>query len=319
MSMPEIPYRRTTVHHTTSQDINSYCVYNQIMLFSKSSKYSPQGHQQIRQDGVDDEDRLLVGVEFAVQYMGSIEVASFFGTGSGNTDMPVAQVMAQSKTKTDDKKKRMTMSVTYKSLTVKEDVSGKLVASFPISKVTYCNVDATYEKAFVFVARERTEKPFKAYIFLCDSKSKAQEVFQTLSLAFKMNYESFQATAIREANLRAYARSDHDHFSGFQTDLITAREPNEKRFTNQNGFRDRQLTNGSSVEEVNMCSPTTKDFMVIDKRVELLQNCRNRSNTDPIGHHLMSASGDEDFDEFTQLAKSRSKTVHQPNHHTGHI
>jgi len=286
------------------------------MLFSK---YSPRAkHQQLRQDGVDEEDRLIAGVEFAVQYMGSIEVASCFGTGSGNTDMPVAQVMEQSKTKTDDKKKKMTMFVTHKSLTVKENVSGKLIASFPITKVTYCNVDTTHEKAFVFVAQERKEKPYKAYIFLCDSKSKAQEVFQTLSLAFKMNYESFQATAIREANLRSYARSDHDHLGGFQTELITstAREPDAKTFGTQNGFNNRPLTNGASIEEVNLCLPATNDFKAIDKRVEYLQNCRNRSNTDPIGHHLMSATGDEDFDEFTQLAKSRSKTVPHANHNT---
>lgn len=315
MSIFDIPFPRIT--RLTPQDTHSDRACLQTMMFSKSSKYSPKGHKQLNQDGVDDEDRVLAGVEFAVQYMGSIEVASGFGTGSGNTDMPVAQVMAaQSRTKTDERKKKMTMIVTHKSLTVKEDVSGKLIASFPISKVTYCNVDATHEKAFVFVARERTERPFKAYIFLCDSKVKAQEVFKTLSLAFKMNYESFQATAIREASLRSYARSDQ-LFGGFETELITAQEPNEQNLNIQNGFTESPLTNGTSFEGIKMPSQSNKDFMAIDKQVEFLQNCRNRSNTDPVGTQLKSASGDEDFDEFTQLAKSRSNTVDHANHFAG--
>ncbi|KAK3703581.1 hypothetical protein QZH41_006908 [Actinostola sp. cb2023] len=281
-------------------------------MFSKSPKFPRQGHQQLKQDGVDDEDRVLAGVEFTVQYMGSIEVAGGCGTGSGNTDMPVAQVMAP-KAKSDDKKtKKMNMVVTHKSLTVKEEATGKLIASFPISKVTYCNVDTTYEKAFVFVARERKEKPFKAYIFLCDTKNKAQEVFKTLSLAFKMNYESFQATAIREAALRSYARCGLDDI---ETEL---RAPNGH--ADLNGFQnvadtERSLENGSSGNKNPLSSD--KDFKAIDKRVGYLQNYRIRSNTDPLGTQLMSASsfqcGEEgDFDEFTQLAKSRSGTVYNP-------
>jgi hypothetical protein len=297
-------------------------------MFSRSPNFARKGHQQLNQDGVDDEDRIIAGVEFSVQYMGSIEVTGGCGTGSGKTDVPVAKVMNQNKTKPDDKKsKKMKMTVTHKNVCVKEEATGVLVASFPISKVTYCNVDATYEKAFAFVARERKEKPFKAYVFLCDTKSKAQEVFKALSLAFKMNYESYQASAIREASLRSFARNG---VSTEDTGLRAETNNNAWNYKNE-GEIDCTPENGLNygTSEISPPSNVEQPFHPVDKRLENLQKVRFRSNTAPLANKgtLPQPSGtdsscevspknkDDDFDEFTQLAKSRSSTFdsHQEN------
>ncbi|XP_031551525.1 low density lipoprotein receptor adapter protein 1-A-like [Actinia tenebrosa] len=289
-------------------------------MFSKSPNFARKGgHQQLNQDGVDDEDKIIAGVEFSVQYMGSIEVSSGCGTGSEKTDVPVAQVMTQNKTKSDDKKsKKMKMTVTHKNLSVMEENTGALVASFPISKVTYCNVDGTYEKAFVFVARERKEKPFKAYVFLCNSKSKAQEVFKAVSLAFKMNYESYQATSIREASLRSFARDGNysDEEEGIAGLRAETNNNNEWNYANEQGEVNRPCSPKNGVRNI---TPTTREqnfLRPVDRRLESLQNSRIRSNTAPIVNTAVAndpgdstTNNDDDFDEFTQLAKSRSKTV----------
>lgn len=291
-------------------------------MFSKSPNFARKGgHQQLNQDGVDDEDKIIAGVEFSVQYMGSIEVSSGCGTGSGKTDVPVAQVMTQNKSKSDDKKsKKMKMTVTHKNLSVMEEATGALVASFPISKVTYCNVDGTYEKAFVFVARERKEKPFKAYVFLCNSKSKAQEVFKAVSLAFKMNYESYQATSIREASLRSFARDGEysddleEGYTGFRREETNNNAwdyQNEPGKVNKPSSPKNDLSNGSS----NISPKGSEQAFLhpVDKRLQDLQNTRLRSNTAPMENTSNSpgnsTNNDDDFDEFTQLAKSRSQTV----------
>lgn len=297
-------------------------------MFSKSPNFARKGgHQQLNQDGVDDEDKIIAGVEFSVQYMGSIEVSSGCGTGSGKTDVPVSQVMTQNKTKSDDKKsKKMKMTVTHKNLSVMEETTGALVASFPISKVTYCNVDGTYEKAFVFVARERQEKPFKAYVFLCNSKSKAQEVFKAVSLAFKMNYESYQATSIREASLRSFARDGNCSDESEEGNAGLHAEDNNNAWNYQDepgkvnnpSSPKNGLSNGSRNN-----SPTTKEqpfLHPVDRRLQNLQNTRLRSNTAPTVNTSSSpgsssTNNDDDFDEFTQLAKSRSQTVDSQQQH----
>ena len=72
----------------------------------------------------------------------------------------------------------------------------KLVASWsPVfPSITFCNIDNFYEKAFVFVARDKPENSFKAFVFACESKAKAREAFKALSLAFIINYECYQAS-----------------------------------------------------------------------------------------------------------------------------
>ena len=170
-------------------------------MFSKPSPiFARKGHQQITDSEADDKDRIIAGVQFNVRYIGSTEVACANGTGSGKTVKPVAQVFDQQRKSANGKTQtKMVLTICSKNLTVSDEACGKLVASFPISKITFCNIDNFYEKAFVFVARDKPENPFKAFVFTCESKTKAKEAFKALSLAFIINYEYYQASMARGA------------------------------------------------------------------------------------------------------------------------
>ena len=170
-------------------------------MFSKPSPiFARKGHQQITGSEADDKDRIIAGVQFIVRYIGSTEVACANGTGSGKTEKPVAQVFDQQRKSANGKThKKMVLTLCSKNVTVSDEARGKLVASFPISKITFCNIDIFYEKAFVFVARDKPENPFKAFVFTCESKTKAKEAFKALSLAFIINYECYQASLTRAA------------------------------------------------------------------------------------------------------------------------
>jgi len=170
-------------------------------MFSKlSPSFARKGHQQITGSDADEKDRIIAGVQFSVRYIGSTEVACANGTGSGKTEKPVAQVFDQQRKNANGKThKKMIMTLCSKNVCVSDESCGKLVASFPISKITFCNIDNFYEKAFVFVARDKPENPFKAFLFTCESKAKAREAFKALSLAFIINYECYQASLARGA------------------------------------------------------------------------------------------------------------------------
>ena len=171
-------------------------------MFSKPSPRLPRKeHQQITGSEADEKDRIIAGVQFFVHYIGSTDVAYANGTGSGNTENPVAQVFDKLRREVNGKpQEKMVLTLCSKSLSVIDKACGKLVASFPIDKITFCNTDKFYEKAFVFVARDKPENPFKAFVFTCESKSKAKEAFQALSLAFIINYEWYQASLARGAS-----------------------------------------------------------------------------------------------------------------------
>ena len=174
-------------------------------MFSKSSSAVAQkGHQQLTGEQADEQDRVIAGVQFSVRYVGSTEVAGYNGTGSGKTEIPVAQIFLQQKHKAESKSSRKTtMTLCSKGVSVSDEGSGKLVANFPIDKITYCNVDPKRDRAFVFVARQHKDAPFKAFVFQCESKTKAREAFQALTQAFMINFEAVQACRVRDAYNRA--------------------------------------------------------------------------------------------------------------------
>ena len=106
-------------------------------MFSKPSpSFARKGHQLITGSDADEKDRIIVGVQFSVRYIGSTEVPRANGTGSGNTEKPVAQVFDQWRRSCNGKKnKKLMILLCSKSLSISDETCGKLVASFPIDNV----------------------------------------------------------------------------------------------------------------------------------------------------------------------------------------
>ena len=202
-------------------------------MFSKlSPRFPRKEHQQITNSEADEKDRIIAGVQFFVRYIGSTDVAYANGTGSGNTEKPVTQVFDQLRSKANGKtQKKMILTLCSKSLSVIDKGCGNLVASFPIDKITFCNTDRFYEKAFVFVARDKPENPFKAFVFTCESKSKAKEAFKALSLAFIINYEWYQASLARGAS------NGHETTAGKRSPCTRAKRNNTLFNGDEDGYK----------------------------------------------------------------------------------
>ena len=307
-------------------------------MFCRSpSSISAKGHQQLTSDQADEQDRIIAGVQFNVRYVGSTEVAGLNGTGSGKTEIPVAQVFNQQKQKGEPRiPRKMVMTLCSKSLSVSEESSGRLVANFPIAKISFCNVDTNYEKAFVFVARDSKEKPFKVFVFLCESKTKARDAFKALSLAFTINYESLQASRVREASNRAGARTSSSTSDEMKTDDLIAEESDNSAAVQDQGVKNRSPRDGMIGAVTpptecphnylsSVCSPirTPIQATIADNRVRSASTPYSSNNANRGGENIAnrpcaSIGGDDDFDaEFTQFAELRSRSksdnVHQRN------
>lgn len=305
-------------------------------MFSKlSPSFARKGHQQLTGSHADEKDRIIAGVQFSVRYIGSTEVAGASGTGSGKTEKPVAAVFEQQGRKGDGKtQKKMILTLCSKSISVSEEACGKLIANFPISKVTFCNIDTFYEKAFVFIARDRPESPFKAFVFTCESKAKARELFKALSLAFMINYESYQASLARTtpSGSTPVDEGKNTFFDGMAGE--TADEPHPTK------AKGEQLhLNGALTSQKESCVPVVNCFQstqgTAPRAMTPLQNrnllrvadCRLRSASDPPHVFKTSASAasgsetrpsllnplklkisDEMEEEFTEFAELRSKS-----------
>lgn len=297
------------------------------------SKLSPNvaGHQQLTGSDADEKDRIIAGVQYIVRYIGSTEVAGPSGTGSGKTEIPVATVFDQQKKKADAKtQKKMVLKLCSKSLSVSEEACGKLVANFPISKITFCNIDSFFDKAFVFIARDKPESQFKAFVFTCESKVKTRELFKALSLAFMINYESYQASLARSKPngspgderkntffdkmggepQNTEDETEHLHLNGVST------SPKKSSLPNLNGFHSPQQTRAprpvGPVQNKNL-------LRVADNRL------RSASDPPPFGRANASVvanlpesrpsllipvspkPSDEMEEEFTEFAELRSK------------
>lgn len=304
-------------------------------MFSKlSPSFARKGHQQLTCSDADEKDRVIAGVQYSVRYIGSTEVAGASGTGSGKTEKPVATVFEeQRKTGNGKTQKKMILNVCSKSLSVSEEASGKLVANFAISKVTFCNIDNFHEKAFVFIARDKAESPFKAFVFTCESKAKARELFKALSLAFMINYESYQASLARGwPNGTTHVRNDESKqtfFNGIGGECLDEAQPakakaehlngaftsqKESHLLNVNGFRSTQETVPKKMTPI----PNKNLLRVADYRLQSASNPPHGlktnasivpdSETRPSSLHPPNIKkNDEMEEEFTEFAELRSK------------
>lgn len=308
-------------------------------MFSKlSPSFSRKaGHQQLTGNDADEKDRIIAGVQFSVRYIGSTEVAGANGTGSGKTEKPVAKIFEQQSKKSDGKtQKKMILTLCSKSLSVSEEACGKLVANFPISKITFCNIDSFHEKAFVFVARDRPESAFKAFVFACESKAKARELFKALSLAFMINYESYQASLTRSTPSAFPAvESKETCFDGMAGE--TASDPQASQENSEqlhlsgvsNSPKDpcMSVSNGLHPPQETR-TPKPLEPLQNKNLLRVVADCRfQRSASDPPPYGRTSASGatkspeirpsllnpvslkisDEMEEEFTEFAELRSK------------
>ena len=244
-------------------------------MFSKPSpRFSRKRHQQITGSEADGKDRIIAGIQFFVHYIGSTDVAYANGMGSGNTEKPVAQVFDQLRREANGKtQKKMILTLCSKSLSVIDKACGKLVTSFPIDKITFCNTDRFYEKAFVFVACEQPENPFKAFVFTCESKSKAKEAFKALSLAFIINYEWYQASLARGAS------NGHETTAGKRSPCTRAKRDNTFFNGNEDGYKVKSAEGYRESEQLHcngvMVSP--KEFSAHDMDVIQLKSSQEVS------------------------------------------
>ena len=304
-------------------------------MFSKlSPSFARKGHQQLTCSDADEKDRVIAGVQYSVRYIGSAEVAGASGTGSGKTEKPVATVFEEQRKNGNGKtQKKMILNLCSKRLSVSEEASGKLIANFPISKVTFCNIDNFHEKAFVFIARDRAESPFKAFVFTCESKAKARELFKALSLAFTINYESYQASLARGLPSNTMpVRNDEGKstfLDGIGGECLDGAQPAKAKAEHLNGAlisrKESPLLNVNGFRSVQVTIPKT---MAPKQNKNLLRvaDCRLRSASDPPHGFKANASivsdsetrpsslhpskmkkGDEMEEEFTEFAELRSK------------
>ena len=303
-------------------------------MFSKSPRTSAksQGHQQLTSDTADEKDQVIAGIQFTVRYVGSTEVAGHCGTGSGKTETVVAKIFKQKDLKT---LKKMVMTVCSTSVSLCDESTGKLVANFPISLITYCNTDKSRERAFVFVARHRKENPFKAFVFQCETKQKAQELFKALSLGFTINYENVLAKRLQEARLQlnfgstANSDSSGDEVCcacGDEKDTLKTVEeiskgnlPGEKRkngvkipfhmYVAQTDSRESSASvfNTPSVQgDARARSKTEPQAVSLNK--PLYANGLPHNNTNCASDPLLISHGFED-DEFAQFVQQRSRST----------
>lgn len=287
-------------------------------MFSKPSpSFARKGHQQITGSDADEKDLIIAGVQFVVRYIGSTEVACANGTGSGKTEKPVSQIFDQQRRDCNGKtQKKMLLTLCSKSVSVSDDSCGKLVASFPISKITFCNIDNFYEKAFVFVARDKPENPFKAFLFTCESKAKAREAFKALSLAFIINYECYQAALARgisntsnaNGSPESHADRDNEFFNGV-SEAGYGTKPAEEGSSLKPG-RSEHFSDVMPVRK-DSCPPVVSGYRPTEERVSIPPPTRPIQNKTLLQvpdcrRHVRSASDPAQFGRATTPSRTPS-------------
>lgn len=137
-------------------------------------------------------DKILVGVEIATQYLGCGIVSQVKGT-----DYEIARLIYDIHSLYSEEKnklknaKEVVVFIDSQRIDISSKDDDHLLVNFPLTQVkdiTVCLNDGPYSRTCVLVARENHISQYKAYVFYCKTYKLAHEFYELATLAFQLGF-----------------------------------------------------------------------------------------------------------------------------------
>lgn len=164
--------------------------------------WNKQGRKQLPTSGMDDADFVESGIRYNVTFLGSIMVPTSTGNGSMRAAAAVEKVYLEKYKAFGYGSKKVAMEVCVDEIKITgKDGDSNTVVHFQTSAITYFNLDLKHDKSFVFIAQNEKDKNYRAYVFHCDSPTRAREIFSKFKEAFKISSVKSEEIRLRSLSL----------------------------------------------------------------------------------------------------------------------
>ena len=284
---------------------------------------SKQGREQLSTRGLDEKDFVMTGMRYNVVFLGSILVPTPTGHGSSRTENAVDKVYQEKYKAFGYGSRKVGLEISVDEIKVIENIGNKVtqtVAKFETTQLTFCNIDMKHDKAFVFIVSDARTESFRAYVFHCDSATRAKELLSKLSEALQVKANQIEAIRLRsysapaknltkfrsqledKKNLEEEATQIEDDWGEFEGSVSkSTSSSNQNELLAENG-RQRSQTDLQSYNNLILTGLSKETF---DSPGNLLfeDNSRLESSRN---YGLKQTVDDED--EFTSLAEKRIRS-----------
>lgn len=286
---------------------------------------SKHGREQLSTKGLDEKDFVMTGMQYNVVFLGSMLVPTPTGHGSSRTEIAVDKVYQEKYKAFGYGSRKVALEISVDEIKVVENIGNKMkqtVAKFEITQLTFCNLDMKHDKAFVFIVSDARTESYRAYVFHCDSATRAKQLLSKLNEALQVKANQIEAVRLRSysapaKNLTKFRsrledkkiveeeatnRQTDDDWGEFEGSVSkSTSSSNQNELLAENG-RQRSHTDLQSYNNLILTGLSKETF---DSPGNLL--FENNSKEDNSGNHGLKQTVDDE-DEFTSLAEKRLRS-----------
>ncbi|XP_059166596.1 low density lipoprotein receptor adapter protein 1-A-like [Physella acuta] len=152
-------------------------------------------HSKIPEGWGDVSEPVVEGVTFYLKYIGSTLVEELhsdqtYGDGISAKAVHTITAMAKSAGK---KLRKTALTVSPKGIRTVDMTTKQVMFDISIYRISFCTADKNHDHVFAYIARNTTNETMECHAFLCAKIKIAQAVTLTVSQAFTIAQEKWQA------------------------------------------------------------------------------------------------------------------------------
>ena len=142
-------------------------------------------------DEADETELLIIKSHFIVSFVGSSEVSEDYCAVQDCQDhiTDFYDTFVKRVTKNVRDELRLIIDLDGAMVCDKEGNNVQCFSLENIKNIVYCNGKQPYCKYFILVGREKYDGNLNAYVYVCESKQKAREIYTTFIRTFAMVFE----------------------------------------------------------------------------------------------------------------------------------
>lgn len=161
----------------------------------KNSKSEKSGHEKLGEGWNENKEAVSDGLTFHLKFIGSTLIEEAEEGGSyrdGQSEKAVNNIVAMAKA-AKSKLRKVTLTTSPVGIEVKDMSSKETVIECSIFRISFCSADKNHEKVFAFMARNSINETMECHAFLCAKRKIAQAVTLTVSKAFELASDKWNA------------------------------------------------------------------------------------------------------------------------------
>lgn len=162
---------------------------------SSKSVEKPAGHEKLGEGWNENKEAVADGLTFHLKFIGSTlieEAADGQSYRDGQSEKAVSSIVAMAKA-AKTKLKKVTLTAAPEGIKVKDMASKEVIIECSIFRISFCSADKNHDKIFAFMARNTINETMECHAFLCAKRKIAQAVTLTVSKAFELASDRWNA------------------------------------------------------------------------------------------------------------------------------